>query len=422
MNKHYVFIASCLLLLFAGQAWAAYHHMGEIDSPHFLAIHDDAAGTKLDNCATCHAGGEYEKRPGVFIKMGSCQWCHHVTEYGTKPETYGETLNSYGKDYLDYGRDEAAIASIASMDSDGDGFSNAEEIDKLSYPGNAEDDPTLVYPPSVVFDMNDIEAMPSHHQVQLMNTHKSGDYYAGYTGVTIQKLLEKAGMLESAESITVFAPDGWSHTFPLRGEGAPNDVYPMLADYPNPVYYYTTEADKALTDYGWCDYSSPEAANLVPGETLPNPDGVKAILAYRIDGEYLTPGVLDEENRLNGDGPYRLVPPQVTPSSPDQASTAENQDVIWPFTEEWDHNAGFSPRSVTMIRVDPLPEGTTDINILEAGWNYIDEKKVVIYGAIDDGVDSGCTMQRGSAFSPALTGLVLAALGLISLRRRKRRS
>ena len=48
-----------------------------------------------------------------------------------------------------------------------------------------------------------------------------------------------------------------------------------------------------------------------------------------------------------------------------------------------DHNAGFSSRTVTMIKVEPLPAGTTDINTLEAGWPYVDEKKIVIYGSID---------------------------------------
>jgi hypothetical protein len=30
-----------------------------------------------------------------------------------------------------------------------------------------------------------------------------------------------------------------------------------------------------------------------------------------------------------------------------------------------------------------LPEGTTDINLLEAGWPYVDEAKIVVCGAID---------------------------------------
>jgi hypothetical protein len=42
---------------------------------------------------------------------------------------------------------------------------------------------------------------------------------------------------------------------------------------------------------------------------------------------------------------------------------------------------------VTIIKVLPLPEGTPDINVYEAGWKYVDENKVIIYGAID-GTDS----------------------------------
>lgn len=36
-----------------------------------------------------------------------------------------------------------------------------------------------------------------------------------------------------------------------------------------------------------------------------------------------------------------------------------------------------------MISVEPLPAGTTDVNIMEAGWKYVHEGKVLIYGAID---------------------------------------
>jgi hypothetical protein len=38
---------------------------------------------------------------------------------------------------------------------------------------------------------------------------------------------------------------------------------------------------------------------------------------------------------------------------------------------------------VTIVRVEPLPAGTTDIDLLEAGWAYVDQEKIIIYGAID---------------------------------------
>lgn len=43
--------------------------------------------------------------------------------------------------------------------------------------------------------------------------------------------------------------------------------------------------------------------------------------------------------------------------------------------------------SATIIEIEPLPEGTTDIDLLEVGWNYVDQKQIIIYGAID-GTDS----------------------------------
>ncbi len=34
-------------------------------------------------------------------------------------------------------------------------------------------------------------------------------------------------------------------------------------------------------------------------------------------------------------------------------------------------------------KVDPLPEGTTDIDVIEARWNYVDRAKIVVCGGID---------------------------------------
>ena len=49
--------------------------------------------------------------------------------------------------------------------------------------------------------------MPQHTQFMLMNTHKSGDFYAQYTGVTMDRLLHKL-LLPEATGIKVYAPDG----------------------------------------------------------------------------------------------------------------------------------------------------------------------------------------------------------------------
>ncbi len=44
---------------------------------------------------------------------------------------------------------------------------------------------------------------------------------------------------------------------------------------------------------------------------------------------------------------------------------------------------------VAAIRVDPLPDGTTDFDWYEGGWNLVDKAKLVIYGAIDPTYLSG---------------------------------
>jgi len=82
-----------------------------------------------------------------------------------------------------------------------------------------------------------------------------------------------------------------------------------------------------------------------------------------------------------------VVPPQKTPGPPDQRSTATRATDptvwAWPYNASADHNAGYSSRSVTIIKVDPLPAGTTDIDTMAAGWPYVDNSQIVVYGAIN---------------------------------------
>ncbi len=62
----------------------------------------------------------------------SCTVCH----------TSGSSLNPYGSAYSSNGRNNNALLSIASNDSDGDGFSNSAEITAGTFPGNANSRPT----------------------------------------------------------------------------------------------------------------------------------------------------------------------------------------------------------------------------------------------------------------------------------------
>ncbi|MGD9369249.1 MAG: hypothetical protein PVH87_26310 [Desulfobacteraceae bacterium] len=378
------FLFTAVMLIAVTGADAAYDHGGaDTDSAEFITVYADKAGTKLDSCALCHASGQYEKKPGKWVTLGSCQWCHYAYGYDSSGDIE-ETLNAYGKDYRDSGRSTAAIEAIDTLDSDGDGFTNSEEIAALRFPGNAEDDPTKVTAPYRVYTLDELESLPRHTQLMLMNTHKSGDFYTQYSGVTVADLLVHAGMLPTASAINVYAPDGWSQYHPLEEEPAPL-FYHVFGIYPQARFYYDEDADVALNpSYGWCDYSSPACTGLPNGDPIQTENGLQMLLAFLRDNQYLIPGVLNEENKLDGEGPFRVVPPQKVPGPPDQSSTYEgNDNIIWPFDASADHNAGYATRSATMIRVDPLPDGTTDIDTLEAGWNYVDEGKIVVYGAVD---------------------------------------
>ena len=383
-RKGWVFVLGFLAMvgLSSSLAFSAYQHQGEGDSPKFLSVYPSKAGTKLDSCALCHSGGAYTSG-GKVTTLGSCQWCHYKYGYD-KSGDISTTLNPYGKDYRDNGRSTAAFGAIENRDSDGDGYSNKDEIAAVRYPGDATDDPSKITAPFRVYTKAQLQTLAQHTQFLLMNTTKSGDYYAQYSGVPIQDLLARAGMLPSATGIKVYSPDGFSTTHPLTLDPNPS-LYHVNGTYPGTTYYYNTQADVKLNPTsGWCDYSAPSCTGRQNGDAINNPNGLKLLLAFQRDGTDLTPGVLNASNTLDGEGPFRVVPPQKTPGPPDQASTASNQAVIWPYNKNADHNAGFSTRSTTIIRVEPLPAGTTDINTLEAGWNYIDQEKIVIYGALNN--------------------------------------
>jgi hypothetical protein len=365
--------------------FAAYQHEGEQDSPRFLAVYPQKAGTKLDHCATCHTGGSYVNSQEKTVSLGSCQWCHYSYGYDASGNIF-DTLNNYGKDYFVNGRNAAALQAIEGTDSDGDGFSNLAEINANRYPGNANDDPTKMPAPHRIYTKSELESLPQHTQFLLMNASRSDDEYLTYSGVVMENLLADAGASSAATGITVYAPDGFATYHPMDPDPDPS-LYHVKGTYPvepqDVIYHYDEQADMAINADGWADYSAPSNAGRSNGDLIVNPDGLKMILALKREGANMDPGILNDQNKLDGEGPFRVVPPQKVPSPPDQSSRAENQDVVWPYTNEWDHNAGFSSRTVTMIRVEPLPSWATDIDILETGWSFVDQGKIIVYGALD---------------------------------------
>jgi hypothetical protein len=364
-------------------ASAAYSHNGESDALSFVSVYPGKAGTKLDSCSLCHGGGTVASG-GKTTVYGSCQWCHYKYWYAAPHGDITATLNPYGKDYFDAGRSEAALRAIESKDSDGDGFDNLVEISANRYPGDPSDDPTKVVAPFVVYSKAQLQAMPQHSEFLLMNTTKSGDYYAQYSGVVMEDLLRRARMTPAATKITAYAPDGYAQGHPLEDSasnvGTGYQPY-VNGTYPQAPFFYDPTADKA--NGGWCDYSSPYAAGRKDGDPIEQDAGLRFLLALQADGKDLAPGYLDSTNRLANEGPFRTITPQKVVGPPDQSQKATNQNVIWPYRPEADHNAGFSTKSTTIIKVEPLPAGTTDIDLLEAGWDYVDQGKIVVYGALE---------------------------------------
>ncbi|MBN1626137.1 MAG: hypothetical protein JW944_06390 [Deltaproteobacteria bacterium] len=354
--------------------------MGEKDSPEFLKAYPDKQNTKLDSCALCHTGGEYKNANNTAVNMGSCQWCHYRYGYEGKGDIKA-TLNPYGIDYLNGGRNSDAVKSIALKDSDGDGHNNQSEIDAVSFPGNKEDDPLKKTAPSRIYTRAQLKSLPRHTQFLLMSASKAEDFYAEYTGVALETLLKDAGILESATGIRIYSPDGWSQYHPLYPDPDPA-LYHVYGDYPTAPYHYDQQADKAKG--GWCNYGAASDKGYINNSPINVPGGLKLILAYARNGKNMDPGTLSSTNRLDGEGPYRVIVPQKTVCPPDQPSTASNPDLVWPYKSDWDHSAGSSTRSATIIKVEPLPAGTTDIDLLEAGWEYVEEMKIIIYGAIKE--------------------------------------
>jgi hypothetical protein len=367
--------AKFLLILALGIVWvavsatdalAAYSsHQNDQDVNNFLSVYPFARSTKLDDCSLCHPGSPNGK-------SGSCDYCHQT--YGLKaPHTTPVPLNSYGNAYKAVGRTTTSIQTIQEVDSDGDSKTNLEEIHALTFPGDPKDYPGLVAAPAVGLNLERILKLPDYSEFLLLNASKSQDFYARYRGVKVKDLLKYVGARKEATHITVFSPDGFSQKFPIDAPTDPKDLpYNVMGPYPYGTYY---------GGLNFVDYS------VIPG-CIDNgdriPDKLYMLLAYIRDGDPLTPGKINPSTlKLDGEGPYRLIPPQKTAGSPDRPSTAAPVGDGWDYGANNDHNAGFSARTVAAIRVDPLPVGTTDFNWYEGGWNLVDRAKLVIYGAIN---------------------------------------
>jgi hypothetical protein len=380
---HWILVLGFLwAMVITTPAWAAYSsHQNDQDINNFLAVYPFARSTKLDDCSLCHPGGSITIG-NKTTTYGSCDYCHIA--YGLQAPHGQIPLNGYAQAYKDAGRSPDALRNIEGVDSDGDSYSNLTEIRAISFPGSNQDHPGLVAAPAVVMNFERILRLPDYGEFVLYNASKSTDFYATYRGVKMSDLLKHIRLLPGATRVTVFAPDGFSKTFPIDAADPQTNPaaiqYDVIGPYPHGYYY------------GGLDFVQYEYDPAYPYDNgYRIPDNLHMLLGYMREGDLLTKGKLipDPQNStrlvLDGEGPYRLIVPQKIAGSPDRPCLTPPLPAVgdgFDCDQNKDHNAGFSVRSVSAIRVEPLPSGTTDFNWIEGGWNLVDKGRLVIYGAI----------------------------------------
>ncbi len=359
-------------------------HESDLDSNNFVSACNHALGTRLDDCQTCHSGATFTYDDGGETRevfKNACDYCHliiHPTdEYNEPmPAGYADTLNPYGEDYVEAGRDIGALKDIGGDDSDNDGFSNKDEIDDLKYPGDPDSKPGQETAPAVVVAMAELQAMTPHDEFLLCNSHKQEfDNYAGYRGVKIKDLLEEAGVDTGdpgITGITVIAPDGYMKDF---------DIGDIVDAYPAGLFHAGLGTDSLGTECGFVQYPDVMPEGLRDGGQIPGEQWL--MLAYERDGMDMEPSYLDiTSGKINGEGPFRIIVPQSEPGTPDRGSrySPTTCDDGYDYDDSADHNAGDMVRGVVIVRVNPLPEGYEDFDYYYGGWAYVDNVSVMIYG------------------------------------------
>jgi hypothetical protein len=359
---------------------AYFGHENDADMKGFISTYPAAAGTRLDDCQTCHRGGV--RGTDTERDVSPCSYCHLVAfpnaRYKTGvPKDYEATLNAYGLDYKRAGRTPAAFAALDGRDSDGDGKPNGAEVADLRNPGDPASRPGLPLAPAIVLGWDEIQKLPVHSQFMLMNkSTQSRDEYVTYKGVRVLDLLSSVKVyLTGVTGITVFAPDGYSSDYSLEDINTP---------FPEGYYYDTPltfgDPDMALLE-------RPAALPAGGGNGKRIPGNPWLLLAYERDGRPLDPAVYEKATgRLVGEGPYRLVRPQrditgdpARPGRPDRSVNAKKYGDGWDYSDRIDHNAGAGARGACVIRLNPMPEGYEEFD-WKNGWPLIGDKKVVIFG------------------------------------------
>ena len=344
-------------------------HENDMDANNLVAAYPSLVATRLDDCQACHLG----KMEGRALAGSSCDNCHDLILPGSGHRVV-ETLNPFGRDYLAAGRNRTGLQAIAGNDSDGDGFSNEEELSAGRYPGSELSVPGQEVARILTIDLDQIRDGPAHRQFLLINnTQQRLDEYVSYLGVPIDELFRSLGIdLAAATGITVIAPDGYKKSLPIEF---------VTGQFPQPLFHAGLDVETLGAECAVVRYPEDLLAGVQDG--APIPGEVKLILAYQRDGVPLDPTRPDVINRkIDGEGPLRLVVPQERPGRPDRGSAFSPSDCGdgFDFDAEADHNAGAMVRGVIAIRIDPMPEGLEEFDYMNGGWAYVESGQLLLYG------------------------------------------
>ena len=372
--------SAAILIMAAAAGIAAYRTHTEPDSALFFQAYPEVLGTRMDGCDACHV--RINALPpgavkGKTVKLSACDSCHRIVDYGRKK---GTTLTAYGQDYLKAGRNAAAFAAIAGRDSDRDGVSNAAELEAITNPGDPQSAPDKSLAPHVVISFDDLVAKktPVVEQAIFVNVSKSrdGDSFSDLKGFKLIDVLEAAGMSSQAASVDVISLDGYAATFSI-------DQLRRKYRQAAPVFGLGKET---LGECGWVRY---EAKNLKEGVPLPDAD---VLLTFEVNGEPYQSASINDQQRLQGSGPFRVVGPQMkNPGMPDNSSRATEECVAkvpekYRFNRDFEKNSDYCVKAVVAIRVNPLPPGTMDIHWPQYAKKAIEGKTIVIFGALKPAV------------------------------------
>jgi hypothetical protein len=357
-------------------------HASFADSNNFVAVYPQAVGTRLDDCQTCHASGTVKDAGDKNVLANPCTYCHYVIHppegWSNLPTNYGDTLNPYGVAYHNAGRTQAALLSIDKQDSDADGYTNGSEIKDLRYPGDAGSHPGLPLCSVLQVTKKQLEAMPRHTQFGLGNTSKQQfDFYETYTGVRIVDLLNAKGInLTGATNVDILAPDGFAQTF---------TVDEITKEYPKHRFYSGFGVADMGADCAFVEYPK-NTYGLAYGQEIP--DVQWHVLAFQRDGLPIEPSSLDPvSGKINGEGPFRnIIPPASSDpdlNTPDRGRNADTSGCTmheWDYNAAKDHNATRMVKGAVILRIQPMPDGCEEFDLINGGWAMIQDQSLLIYG------------------------------------------